>query len=82
MSPRSLRLGAQLGSHLGARRIDALVLQSDSVRFEACATFRSATDVELCECGWLEADHVAPVSRRSFRGLRPSRRAAAVRRSA
>lgn len=55
-------------------RIDALVFRADSVRFEACPTFRGGSDPELCECGWLEADHAAVVSRRQFRGLRPRRR--------
>lgn len=55
-------------------RIDAMVFRADSVRFEACPTFRGTTDSELCECGWLESDHAAPVSRRQFRGRRPRRR--------
>jgi hypothetical protein len=56
-------------------RIDAMVFQADSVRFEACATFRGSADVEVCECGWLEADHATTVvSRRQFRGRRPRRR--------
>lgn len=57
-------------------RIDAQLFRSDSVRFEACPTFRSGTEPELCECGWLEADHTAAVAvaRRHFRGLRPRRR--------
>ena len=38
-------------------RIDAMVFRADSVRFEACPTFRAAVDPELCECGWLDADH-------------------------
>jgi hypothetical protein len=54
-------------------RIDAMVFRADSVRFEACPTFRGP-DSELCECGWLESDHGATVSRRQFRGLRPRRR--------
>jgi len=56
-------------------RLDALVFRADSVRFEACPTFRSGADVELCECGWLEADHAAVViSRRRFprRRLQPA----------
>jgi hypothetical protein len=74
MSPRLLRLD-------GAR-IDALVFRADSVRFEACPSFRG--DSELCECGWLEADHVAmSVSRRQFPGRRPRRpQRAAVRQTA
>ncbi len=56
-------------------RIDAMVFQADSVRFEACATFRGGTDAEVCECGWLEADHgTTVVSRRQFRARRPRRR--------
>jgi hypothetical protein len=55
-------------------RLDALVFRADSVRFEACATFRTGGDAELCECGWLEADHsTVVVSRRQFRGIRPRR---------
>jgi hypothetical protein len=37
-------------------RLDALVFRADSVRFEACATYRG-TDGDLCECGWLETEH-------------------------
>ena len=61
-------------------RLDALVFRADSVRFEACVTFRAATatsdgEAELCECGWLEADHAgAVVSRRQFQARRPRRR--------
>jgi hypothetical protein len=55
-------------------RIDAMVFRADSVRFEACPTFRGGTDPELCECGWLEADHAVAVSRRQFPGRRPRRR--------
>jgi hypothetical protein len=69
MSPRLLRL-----DRLAGARIDALVFRADSVRFEACPNFRGGTDSELCECGWLEADHVASaVSRRQFPGRRPRR---------
>ena len=57
-------------------RLDAMVFRADSVRFEACATYRGA-DGDLCECGWLEADHSAPVARRQFAGLRPRRRVVA-----
>ncbi|HLM17101.1 MAG TPA: hypothetical protein VK549_04715 [Acidimicrobiia bacterium] len=61
-------------------RLDALVFRTDSVRFEACATFRSGAfpadaDAELCECGWLEVDHATTVvSRRRFprRRLQPA----------
>jgi hypothetical protein len=54
-------------------RLEALVFRADSVRFEACATFRSGADAELCECGWLEADHGTPVvSRRRFPRRRPA----------
>lgn len=64
-------------------RFEAMVFRAASVRFEACPTFRSATDPELCECGWLEADHEgALVSRREFRGRRPRRRPAEVIRRA
>ena len=56
MSSRLLRFNAS--------RIDAMVFRADSVRFEACATFRGA-DAEVCECGWLEGDHAgAVISRR------------------
>ena len=60
-------------------RFDAMVFRADSVRFEACATFRGA-DGELCECGWLETEHAGVlVSRRRM----PRRRLpAAVRRTA
>jgi hypothetical protein len=55
-------------------RIDAMVFRADSVRFEACASFRSGADPELCDCGWLESDHAhVAVNRRRF----PRRRAAA-----
>ena len=54
-------------------RLDAMVFRADSVRFEACATYRGA-DGDLCECGWLEADHSALVTRRQFAGRRPRRR--------
>ena len=70
MSPRLLRLDAP--------RIDAFVFRADSVRFEACATFRGGSDGELCECGWLEAEHSAMVGRRQFAGRRPRRRPAAT----
>jgi hypothetical protein len=56
-------------------RFEAMVFRAESVRFEACATFHGAADSEVCECGWLEADHTAPVvSRRQFAGRRPRRR--------
>ena len=61
-------------------RLDALVFRADSVRFEACATYRSASfpadgDAELCECGWLDIDHAPTVvSGRAFLGRRPRRR--------
>ena len=62
MSPRLLRL-------------EAMVFRNESVRFEACPSFRGGDDGELCECGWLEADHESTVvSRRQFRGRRPRRR--------
>ena len=60
-------------------RFDAMVFRADSVRFEACAAFRGA-DAELCECGWLEADHSVVVSRRQFAGRRPRRRPAVAAR--
>jgi hypothetical protein len=67
MTPRLLRFDAQ--------RLDALVFRADSVRFEACPTFRGGADPELCECGWLETDHApAVLSRRQFPGRRPARR--------
>jgi hypothetical protein len=72
MSPRLLRLDAH--------RFDALVFRADSVRFEACASFRGGADPELCECGWLETDHAGVVvSRRRFPSRRLSR---AVRQTA
>jgi hypothetical protein len=59
---------------LDGARIDATVFRADSVRFEACPSFRGGADSELCECGWLEADHVAAaVSRRAFPGRRSRR---------
>jgi hypothetical protein len=59
MSPRLLRLDSS--------RLDALVFRADSVRFEACPTFRAGADAELCDCGWLEGDHASVVvSRRRF----------------
>jgi hypothetical protein len=52
-----------------------MVFRKESVRFEACPTFRGADDGELCDCGWLEADHQSMgASRRQFRGRRPRRR--------
>ena len=71
MSPRLLDV-----TRLDALRLDAMVFRAESVRFEACATFRvaalpGADDTELCECGWLEVDHVVAVSRRQFLGRRP-----------
>ncbi len=77
MSPRLLGIDTH---RVDAARIDAMVFRADSVRFEACATFRSASlpghaDTELCECGWLEVDHATTVvSRRRFprRRLQPA----------
>lgn len=40
-------------------RIEAMVFRADSVRFEACPTFRAGEDSSLCACGWLEGDHVS-----------------------
>ena len=74
MSARLLRFDA---TRLDTVRLEAMVFRADSVRFEACATFRG-TDGELCECGWLEADHVAASGRRHFAGLRPRRRQAST----
>jgi len=58
-------------------RIDAMVFRADSVQFEACATFRAGTDPALCECGWLEHDHlgadVAVARTRRFPRRRPVR---------
>jgi hypothetical protein len=52
-----------------------MVFRNESVRFEACPSFRGRDDGELCECGWLEADHeTSVVNRRQFRGRRPRRR--------
>ena len=59
-------------------RIDAMVFRADSVRFEACATFRGAPESELCECGWLEADHAPPVALHRRRMPRRRPRAVAV----
>ena len=63
--------------HARLIRLDAMVFRADSVRFEACATYRGADD-DLCECGWLEADHAAPITRRQFAGRRPRRRPATI----
>jgi hypothetical protein len=65
MSPRLLRL-------------DARLFPADSVRFEACATFRSGPDPALCDCGWLELDHAGAVTvtvgrPRRFPRRRPAR---------
>jgi hypothetical protein len=66
MSPRILRIDSS--------RIEAMVFRADSVRFEACASFRATTDPELCDCGWLEVDHGDPaVSRRRMPRRRPHR---------
>jgi len=52
-----------------------MVFRTESVRFEACPTFRGGDDGELCDCGWLEVDHQSTLaSRRQFRGRRPRRR--------
>ena len=48
MSPRLARI---------VTRTDAMVFRADSVRFEACTTFRAGEDADLCACGWLEDDH-------------------------
>ena len=68
MSPRLLRIDA---------RFDAMLFPAESVRFEACPTFRAAADPELCECGWLDADHASPVAvvsrTRRFPRRRPAR---------
>jgi hypothetical protein len=49
---------------LDVTRLDAMVFRAESVRFEACATYRGG-DGDLCECGWLEAEHAGVlVSRR------------------
>ena len=50
-----------------------MVFRADSVRFEPCPAFRGGGDAELCECGWLEADHAtAPaLTRRRFPRRRP-----------
>lgn len=54
-------------------RFDAMVFRADSVRFEACATYRGVAEGEPCECGWLEADHAAVVvSRRLLPRRRPA----------
>ena len=53
-------------------RFEAMVFRDDSVRFEACATFHGGVEGELCECGWLEADHAGVVvSRRRLPRRRP-----------
>jgi hypothetical protein len=50
MSPKLARIEA---------RIEARVFRADSVRFEACPTFRAIEDSGPCACGWLEDDHAA-----------------------
>ncbi len=60
-------------------RLDAMLFRADSVRFESCPSYRGS-DGEVCECGWLEADHAVAVSRRQFAGRRPRRRTAVVAR--
>ena len=39
-----------------------MVFRADSVRFEACPTFRAGDDSGLCACGWLEGDHLSRVA--------------------
>ena len=48
MSPKLARI---------VTRTDAMLFRADSVRFEACTTFRAGEDAALCSCGWLEDDH-------------------------
>jgi hypothetical protein len=59
-------------------RIDAMVFQADSVRFEPCPAFRRGADPQLCDCGWLEDDHAAGEAGERRRRRFPRRRAAAV----
>src|SRR5215510_14946710 len=75
--------GAQEDPSMSPRllRIDAMVFRADSVRFEACPTFRGGADAELCECGWLEADHAPPVASRRRMPRRRSRAVAVARAS-
>jgi hypothetical protein len=58
-------------------RIDAMLFRTDSVRFEPCVAFRAGPDSALCDCGWLEHDHVgaevAVVRTRRFPRRRPAR---------
>ncbi len=59
-------------------RIEARVFRGDSVRFEACPTFRAGDDPALCTCGWLEEDHDRAATRavgriRRFPRRRPAR---------
>jgi hypothetical protein len=58
-------------------RIEAMLFRADSVRFEACATFRASEDTGLCACGWLEDDHASRVAAtgriRHFPRRRPAR---------
>ena len=39
-----------------------MVFRADSVRFEPCPAFRAASDPQLCDCGWLEHEHVGAVA--------------------
>jgi hypothetical protein len=48
MSPKLARIETGL---------EAMVFQSDSVRFEPCTGFRPSADLLVCQCGWLEDDH-------------------------
>ena len=54
-----------------------MVFRADSVRFEACATFRAGEDAGLCACGWLEDDHAARTAGGRIRHF-PRRRAARI----
>jgi len=71
MSPRLLRIDA---------RFDAMLFPAESVRFEACPTFRGAADPAVCGCGWLEADHRSGVAAATTGRIRrfPRRRPARV----
>jgi len=58
-------------------RIDAMVFRADSVRFEPCPSFRAGRDPQLCDCGWLEPEHIGAAATSRVRRF-PRRRAVGV----
>ena len=55
-----------------------MVFRADSVRFEPCPAFRTATDSQLCDCGWLEHEHAGAVGATGRVRRFPRRRAVRV----